>query len=75
MVSLLPSLSLVPWANFTVPTSKHISYQGSTFLPYFVKRYIGRDKSAKLKPLYNLEEIGGIEKDAEYVSSAVGASH
>lgn len=58
-----------------MPTSRHASYQLNTFLPYVFRRYVKMDKTARLQPLYNLEEIGGIEKDPEYVSSAVGASH
>ncbi|KAK4685250.1 hypothetical protein P7C73_g4899, partial [Tremellales sp. Uapishka_1] len=60
---------------FGVPTSKHIAYQGKTVFPYFVKRYLLFQKSAKLEPLYHLEEIGGIEKDKDYVAQKAGGGH
>lgn len=60
---------------FGVPMSKHASYQGSTWLPWFIKRYIFRRKDAQLKPLYNLDEIQGIEKDPEYAAMTAGAAH
>lgn len=44
---------------FSVPTGRHASYQLFTWLPYFVKRRVLFNKSAKLEPLYNLEEIEG----------------
>lgn len=31
---------------FAVPTSKHMSYQTGTWLPWFVKRHILMDKTA-----------------------------
>lgn len=40
---------------FAVPTRKHASYQLTKALPYFVKRYILRNKSAYLEPLYHFE--------------------
>jgi sugar porter (SP) family MFS transporter len=45
---------------FAVPTSKHISYQTKTFLPYFVKRWILFQSDAKLEPLYNFDEVDSI---------------
>ncbi|KAF9458096.1 hypothetical protein BDZ94DRAFT_150646 [Collybia nuda] len=41
---------------FAVPTSRHISYQLNTFLPYFIHRYIFFRK-AQLMPLYNFDEV------------------
>ncbi|WWD16919.1 hypothetical protein CI109_101351 [Kwoniella shandongensis] len=60
---------------FGVPTSHHIAYQGRTWLPWFIKRYILRQKDAHLEELYHLEEVGGIEKSEDYVASAPGAMH
>jgi hypothetical protein len=44
---------------FAVPTSRHISYQAKTFLPYFIRRYIFFRK-VELKPLYNFDEVESI---------------
>jgi len=60
---------------FGVPTSQHAKYQLDTYLPYLIKKYIFRKKDAVLKPLYNLEEVGGIEKDPEFAALAGGAAH
>ncbi|KAL7419430.1 hypothetical protein Q5752_006268 [Cryptotrichosporon argae] len=60
---------------FGVPTSKHAAYQARTWLPWFFRRYIGRNKNAHLEPLYDLDQIGGIEKSADYVASAGGPAH
>lgn len=60
---------------FGVPMSQHAKYQGSTWLPWWIKRHILRQKNAKLTPLYNLEEIGGIEKDPEFAALSAGAAH
>lgn len=59
---------------FGVPTSRHAGYQLHTWLPWFFKRYILRKKT-HLEPLYNLEEVGGIEKDPEYAALTAGAAH
>ncbi|TFK44551.1 hypothetical protein BDQ12DRAFT_673197 [Crucibulum laeve] len=45
---------------FAVPTSKHIAYQGKTFLPYFIKRWVLFRKDTKLEPLYNFEEVESV---------------
>ncbi|KDR75375.1 hypothetical protein GALMADRAFT_123213 [Galerina marginata CBS 339.88] len=42
---------------FAVPTSRHISYQTKTFLPYFFKKWVLFRKEATLEPLYNFEEV------------------
>ncbi|KAG6811257.1 hypothetical protein H0H92_008300 [Tricholoma furcatifolium] len=44
---------------FAVPTSRHISYQAKTFLPYWIKRYIFFRKT-ELEPLYNFDEVESI---------------
>ncbi|KAJ7928599.1 hypothetical protein B0H13DRAFT_1968080 [Mycena leptocephala] len=41
-------------------TSKHVSYQVNTFLPYFFKRWVFMNKNATLEPLYNFEEVESI---------------
>jgi len=45
---------------FAVPTSRHISYQAKTYLPYFIKRWILFRKDTVLEPLYNFEEVESI---------------
>ncbi|KAG7093617.1 hypothetical protein E1B28_007281 [Marasmius oreades] len=45
---------------FAVPTWKHISYQGTKTLPYWIKRYLFFRKNAVLEPLYNFEEVESI---------------
>jgi hypothetical protein len=45
---------------FAVPTSRHMSYQANTWLPYFIKRWVFFRKDAKLTPLYNFDEVESI---------------
>ncbi|KAF9266880.1 hypothetical protein L218DRAFT_955981 [Marasmius fiardii PR-910] len=45
---------------FAVPTWKHISYQGTKTLPYWIKRYLFFRKNAVLEPLYNFDEVESI---------------
>ncbi|KAF8160959.1 hypothetical protein B0H34DRAFT_781615 [Crassisporium funariophilum] len=45
---------------FAVPTSRHVSYQAKTFLPYFVKRWILLRKNQTLEPLYNFDEVDSV---------------
>ncbi|KAJ7790395.1 hypothetical protein B0H14DRAFT_2939897 [Mycena olivaceomarginata] len=45
---------------FAVPTSRHISYQWGTFLPYWIKKWIFFKRDAYLEPLYNFEEVESI---------------
>jgi MFS family permease len=45
---------------FAVPTSRHISYQGGTFLPYWIKKWVLFQRDAYLEPLYNFEEVESI---------------
>ena len=47
---------------FSVTTSRHISYQVGTWLPWWFKRYLLCQRRATLEPLYNLDEVAG---DAE----------
>ena len=44
---------------FAVPTSRHVSYQAKTFLPYWIQRYIFF-RDVELKPLYNFDEVESI---------------
>ncbi|KAJ6443394.1 sugar porter (SP) family MFS transporter [Purpureocillium lavendulum] len=43
---------------FGVPTRRHVSYQVGTWLPWFIKRYVLFQHSAKLEPLYKLDGSG-----------------
>ncbi|KAF8635108.1 hypothetical protein AX15_000546 [Amanita polypyramis BW_CC] len=45
---------------FAVPTTRHMSYQLTTFLPYWIKRWVFFRKDAYLKPLYNFDEVQSI---------------
>lgn len=42
---------------FAVPTKKHMKYQFSKALPYFIKRWIRFDRSARLEPLYHFDHV------------------
>ena len=44
---------------FAVPTSRHVSYQAKTFLPYWIKRYIFF-RNVELEPLYNFDEVESV---------------
>ncbi|EIN06371.1 hypothetical protein PUNSTDRAFT_89926 [Punctularia strigosozonata HHB-11173 SS5] len=52
---------------FAVPTRKHMSYQVFTFAPYWFKRYVFQDKTARLPPLYHFEQE---EEDAAAAAAA-----
>lgn len=41
---------------FAVPTSTHVRYQVTEFLPYWIRRYI-LFKKVQLKPLYKFDEV------------------
>ncbi|KAJ5808285.1 hypothetical protein N7474_009554 [Penicillium riverlandense] len=41
---------------FAVPTGKHMRYQAFTFLPYWTRRYVLRQKNVQLEPLYQFDE-------------------
>ena len=53
---------------FAVPTRKHMSYQVTKALPYFFRRYVFRDTSARLEPLYQFEGVAS--DDGEHVSTS-----
>ena len=40
---------------FGVPTKKHIHYQVTKWLPWWVKRYVFWRRNVKLEPLYKLD--------------------
>ena len=44
---------------FAVPTSRHVSYQAKTFLPYWIRRYIFF-RNVELEPLYNFDEVESV---------------
>ena len=44
---------------FAVPTSRHVSYQAKTFLPYWIQRYIFF-RNVELEPLYNFDEVESV---------------
>ncbi|KAL1652188.1 hypothetical protein SLS58_000315 [Diplodia intermedia] len=41
---------------FAVPTRKHMSYQVTKALPYFINRWVFLNKNATLEPLYKFDE-------------------
>ncbi|PBK68073.1 hypothetical protein ARMSODRAFT_937544 [Armillaria solidipes] len=45
---------------FAVPIRKHAAYQGGTFLPYWIKKWVFGQRDAVLEPLYHLEEVESI---------------
>ncbi|KXN84699.1 Putative polyol transporter 1 [Leucoagaricus sp. SymC.cos] len=45
---------------FAVPTSKHMNYQVTKFLPYWIKRWILFKKDAKLEPLYDFSQVESV---------------
>ncbi|KAF8885549.1 hypothetical protein CPB84DRAFT_1788265 [Gymnopilus junonius] len=53
---------------FAVPTRKHASYQLTTFLPYWVQRYV-LFRKVELKPLYHFDEV------VSYTTPEKGAGH
>ncbi|KAL8283350.1 hypothetical protein RQP46_005760 [Phenoliferia psychrophenolica] len=42
---------------FSVPTKKFASYQAQKSIPYFIKRYIFWNRSARLEPLFIIEGV------------------
>ncbi|KAF2179396.1 hypothetical protein K469DRAFT_641239 [Zopfia rhizophila CBS 207.26] len=42
---------------FRVPTRRHIAYQIRTWLPWWIKRYVLFQRTAKLEPLYRVEGV------------------
>jgi hypothetical protein len=47
---------------FSIPTGVHARYQVTKTLPYFWRRWIKRDKSAVLEPLYDFSTIKSLTK-------------
>lgn len=45
---------------FAVPTRTFVNYQTKTWLPWFIKRHVRFDKSAKLEPLYHFDRVGEV---------------
>lgn len=41
---------------FAVPNRVFIKYQTSKALPYWISRYVKRNKNARLEPLYQMDE-------------------
>lgn len=61
---------------FGVPTAVHAKYQISTWLPWWFSHYVLRKaKKSDLKPLYNFDELTGIERDEDFATLTVGATH
>ena len=50
---------------FAVPLRKFMSYQTGTWLPWWIKRYVFWNKSAKLQPLYRFENVKEALKDED----------
>lgn len=53
---------------FAVPTSQHGKYHVTKSLPYFFKRWVAMDKSAKLEPLYTFDHV---QSEAQRSASVV----
>lgn len=61
---------------FGVPTSVHARHQISTWLPWWFKHYIFRTaRKDDLRPLYNFDELTGVERDENFATLTVGATH
>lgn len=58
------TLEELDWV-FAVPTGKFIRYQVTKAVPYFCRRWILFDRSAKLAPLYHFDHISSTTKDNE----------
>ncbi|EAU81614.1 sugar transporter [Coprinopsis cinerea okayama7 len=54
---------------FAVPVAQHAKYQLSEFLPYWIRRWVLFRKDAKLRPLYDFEEVEGRRASDEKTSS------
>ncbi|KAH6879676.1 sugar transporter [Coprinopsis sp. MPI-PUGE-AT-0042] len=55
---------------FAVPVGRHASYQVTTFLPYWIQRWVFFRRSATLKPLYDFDEVEEHHKTSEKSSVA-----
>ncbi|KAK4056872.1 hypothetical protein OIO90_002122 [Microbotryomycetes sp. JL221] len=51
---------------FAVPVGTHASYQARETMPYFFRRWIKFDKTAKLRSLYDFDEVS---KDVHQIST------
>lgn len=51
-----------------IPTRTHMSYQLKQTLPFWMKRYVFRNKNAKLEPLYHFDHVQGEDVVAEAAS-------
>jgi hypothetical protein len=52
---------------FAVPTRTHVHYQLTKTLPYWIRRYVRRDKTARLEPLYHFDRtIAGADEDESF---------
>lgn len=56
---------MILFVTIAVPTSKHMSYQATKFAPYWINRYVLRNKNARLEPLYHFEQSE--EEEQSYV--------
>ncbi|WVQ69763.1 uncharacterized protein L199_007983 [Kwoniella botswanensis] len=50
---------------FAVPVPMFAKYQSTQWLPWFIKRYVFWQKSARLEPLYKLEGVAGERTQVE----------
>ena len=48
---------------FAVPTSTFTKYQLTKTLPYWIQRYVFRNKNARLEPLYHFEGVAADESE------------
>lgn len=57
---------------FSVPTTRFMSYQVKETIPYWLNRYVRRNKDAKLAPLYHGENapVGGGATGSPYVADS-----
>ncbi|KAK4056871.1 hypothetical protein OIO90_002121 [Microbotryomycetes sp. JL221] len=51
---------------FAVPVGTHASYQAREAMPYFFRRWVRCDKTARLRPLYDFDEVS---KDVHQISA------
>ncbi|KAK5139084.1 hypothetical protein LTR04_003902 [Oleoguttula sp. CCFEE 6159] len=56
---------------FAVPTGKHMSYQLTKALPYWINRYVKRDKSARLEPLYTFDKVASEQGRSKSITGNV----
>src|SRR5262249_26252055 len=50
---------------FAVPLRKFMNYQTTRWLPWWFKRYILQDRSAKVAPLYHFHGVAGVPVSEE----------